>query len=179
MPHYKKMIDFKTEIERVRKEAQAPFKTQIMVHQFKKLLDMPKLETPQQKTQWKAQQEHESKIFSQGLEAVASIGESTFAVSTPKRFEKWAKEKGISQETDLDIDRKAWNKREPFVFGGKEFLPVEEFRQHGYGAWHIGSRIDEIRREGLEPFVVDARRNRRFLFKERKAELKDKIRGLV
>lgn len=168
---------FKEKLEKVKEEAKIPFKTKIMVHQMRKIMTMPKLETEEEKKAFKEQQKRESKIFKEGLEAVGHIAEMGHAVSTPRRFGLWAEEKELRHETsDWTIDRKAWNKDEPIQRNGKWFIPHEEFKQTGYGAWHIGSRIDELKREGRDVLIIDTPRNRRFLFKEAKAgELEKKV----
>jgi hypothetical protein len=156
---------FAEKIKKVREEAQEPVKNQIMMFRMKKLLsETPK--KPEEKTLEEKNKEKETeKIFSQGLEAVASIGESTYAVSTRKRFDDWASHHNLKHEYGM-VDRKEWNKDEPIERNGKFFVPEEEFKAHGYGAWHIGSKIDEVRKEGKDVFIIDAPRNRRFLFKE-------------
>ena len=159
---------FAEKIKKVRHEAQEPVKSQIAFFRMKKLLsETPK--KPEEKTlEEKRKEEETEKIFSQGLEAVASIGESTYAVSTRKRFDDWASHHNLKHEYRW-VDRKAWNKDEPIEKDGKFFVPEEEFKAHGYGAWHIGSKIDEVRKEGKDVFIIDAPRNRRFLFKEIKS----------
>lgn len=107
------------------------------------------------------------KIISEGVKAIGSMMSIQHAVSTALRFEKWADERGIiSRQQDL-IDRQAWNKGEPIFFGGKNLYPVTEFKQTGYGAWHIGSEINKKVREGKQILIINTRRNRRFLYAER------------
>lgn len=157
---------FRKQMKKTIDDAVNPYKTKIMVHKMKSIIAN------------KPVHPEENKLLSEGLEAVASIGESTFAVSTPRRFRLWATEKRIPFRDD-SVDRKAWNKKQPTFFGNEEFEPVEEFRQHGYGAWHIGSAISELKKEGRDVFIVNAPRNRRFLFASRKDKLKQKMKELM
>jgi hypothetical protein len=85
------------------------------------------------------------------------------ATSTPHRFEQWATKYGYRNEF-FDVDRQSWNKGEPIEREGKLFYPYDEFRQTGYGAYHIGSKISELKREGRELIIVNSSRNRRFLY---------------
>jgi len=164
---------FQEKIKKVREEAQTPYKTQIMAYKIKKLLAEPiKVEKTFEE---KKKEKKTEKILSEGLEAVASIGESTFAVSTRKRFKDWAEHKGLRHE-EFWVDRKSWNKGEPIQKNGKFFIPHEEFKKVGYGAWHISSEIDKLKAEGRDVLVVEGQRNFRFLFKEaKKGELEKKI----
>jgi hypothetical protein len=157
---------FRKQMKKTIDDAVNPYKTKIMVHKMKSIIAN------------KPVHPDENKILSEGLEAVASIGESTFAVSTPRRFRLWATEKRIPFRDDF-VDRKSWNKKQPTFFGTEEFEPYAEFKQHGYGAWHIGSAISELRKEGRDVFVVNAPRNRRFLFVSRKDKLKQKMKELM
>jgi len=165
---------FAEKLKKVREEAQIPYKTQIMVHKLKRIMQEP-VKTEAEKKAFQEKSKQEDKILSEGLSAVASIGESTFAVSTQKRFRDWAEHKGLRHE-EFSVDRKDWNKKEPFQRDGKFFVPYEEFRQTGYGAWHIGGAIDGLRQQGRDVLIVDGSRNRRFLFKEVKpSELEKKV----
>jgi hypothetical protein len=147
-----------------------------MVHRLKRIMIEP-AKSEEEKKVFKQKTKEEEKIFSEGLEAVASIGELNYAVSTPKRFREWARSNKLKYEdSSFTIDRKSWNNKEPIEEGGKWWIPVEEFRQTGYGAWHIGSRIDDVKKEGRDVFIINTSRNRRFLFKEAKpSELEAKI----
>jgi hypothetical protein len=160
--------EFEQKIKKVREEAQAPYKTRIMIHRMKQILAQPKKEDT---LEVKKKVEQENKVFSEGLEAVASIGESTFAVSTPRRFNDWARHNDLRNENSyFGIDRKEWNKKVPIERDGKFFVPYEEFSQTGYGAWHIGSAISGIKAQGRDILIINTPRNRRFLFKEVKQE---------
>jgi len=165
---------FEQKIKKVREEAQAPYKTRIMLHKMKQILAEPKKED---NFEVKKKTEQENKVFSEGLEAVASIGESTFAVSTPRRFNDWARHNDLrNEESDFTIDRKDWNKKVPIERDGKFFVPYEEFSKTGYGAWHIGSAISGIKAQGRDILIINTPRNRRFLFKEvKKEELENKV----
>ena len=161
---------FAEKIKKVREDAQAPYKTQIALFQMGKILTEP-IKPAKEKTAEEVKKEkEESKILSEGLEAVASLGEISYAVSTPKRFSEWAEHNKLHHEEWDMIDRKDWNKNSPIKVGDEYFIPVEEFSQHGYGAWHIGDRINGLQKEGREVLIVDTRRNRRFLFKKAKKE---------
>jgi hypothetical protein len=165
---------FAQKLEQVKEEAKAPYKAQIMFHHLKRIMAEPP-KTEAEKKAFQERTKEESKILSEGLEAVGHIAEMGHAVSTPRRFGLWAEEKGINHDYNVFIDRKEWNKKKPIEMGGKWWIPAEEFRQHGYGAWHIGSAIDEIKKEGRDVFVVDGQRNCRFLFKEAKARELEEI----
>lgn len=160
---------FAQKIEQVKEEAKAPYKAQIMFHHIKRMMAEPP-KTEAEKKAFQEKTKEESKILSEGLEAVGSLAEIGFAVSTPRRFGEWAEHKGIKHDYNIWVDRKDWNKGKPFEKGGKWWIPAEEFRQTGYGAWHIGSRIDGLKKEGRDVLVFDAPRNRRFYSKRRKRE---------
>lgn len=161
LPKYAKET-FEQKLEKVKKEAETPYKTRIMVHRMKQILTEPP-KTEKEKREFKEKVKEEEKIFSAGLEAVKSLAEIGHAVSTPKRFQKWADLYGYKIEF-WDIDRKSWNKGEPIDRDGKLYYPYIERKQTGYGAYHIGSDISTLKKEGRELLVVDSRRNRRFLY---------------
>jgi hypothetical protein len=165
---------FAQKIEQVKEEAKAPYKAQIMFHHLKKIMAEPP-KTEAEKKAFQEKTKEESKILSEGLEAVGRLAEIGFAVSTSKRFGEWAEHKGIKHDYNIFIDRKDWNKGKLIEMDGKWWIPAEEFKQTGYGAWHIGDRINRLQKEGRDVFVLDAPRNRRFLFKEAKAGELEKI----
>jgi hypothetical protein len=105
--------------------------------------------------------EEKADIIRDGLDALASISESCHAVSTKRRFETFAQDHSIPF-----FDREFFDRKEDFFFEDKRFQVVGEFRQHGYGAWHIGSRISDLKKQGREILIIDVCRNRRFLLAE-------------
>ena len=164
---------FQQKIERVKQEAQEPYKARIMLHHLKRVMEGVK--TPKEQETFKEKSKEENKILSEGIEAVGSLAEIGYAVSTPRRFGDWARHNDLMHETDVFVDRKSWNKKEPITRNGKTFVPYEEFRQTGYGAFHIGSAIKGIQSQGREALILDAPRNRRFLYKETKLSDLEKI----
>jgi len=108
-----------------------------------------------------------SRIIQEGLSALASINESCHAVSTKKRFRDFTEGKGL-ECIERDFNRS--DLRDGFFLVNldsyRKFELLEEFKQTGYGAWHIGSRISELREKGETPLIINGRRNRRFLLKE-------------
>jgi len=109
----------------------------------------------------------DQQIISEGLSALASINESCHAVSTKNRFRDFCCEKEIRcLETDLNFS----DLKEGFDFGDQQFDLYEEFRQTGYGAWHIGSAISELRKQGKNILIINGKRNRRFIMIERGLE---------
>jgi len=105
----------------------------------------------------------DKKIMSEGISALGSLMEITHAVSTEKRFQEWTDKFGYRNE-EWDVDRKSWNKGEPVEREGELFYPHEEFRKRGYGAYHIGSEISQLQKEGRKLLIVNSSRNRRFLY---------------
>ena len=103
-------------------------------------------------------------ILREGLSALASIHESCHAVSTAKRFHEFCRKRGINY---LERDLNWRDLEEGFELFSTEkiqrFKLIKEFRQRGYGAMHIGSKISELRERGYSILIINGRRNRRFL----------------
>ncbi len=109
----------------------------------------------------------QTQIVREGISALNSIDESCNAVSTKKRFIDFSERKGLELiERDFN-----WRNLEDgfFLINSEEYRKfelLEEFKQTGYGAWHIGSRISTLIERGEHPLIINGRRNRRFLLKE-------------
>lgn len=101
-------------------------------------------------------------LIMEGLAAMQSLNEITRAVSTKKRFQNWAEQNRVKH---IEMSYKPDN---VMFHEGKKFELAEIRKMKGYGAYHIGSDIDRICEQGLEPLIVDCPRNRRFIFKEAK-----------
>lgn len=112
-------------------------------------------------------QEDKREILMDGLSALASIKGSCHAVSTKNRFNQFCKNNSVEY---IERDFNWRDLKEGFEFDGREFEFYQEFRQTGYGAWHIGSAIDGVREKGKNILIINGRRNRRFLMIERRIE---------
>ena len=111
--------------------------------------------------------EDKNRIIREGLSALTSINESCHAVSTKKRFRDFTEGNGLEC---IERDCNHSDLRDGFFLVNsdsyRKFELLEEFRQTGYGAWHIGSVIEEVRKQGKNILIINGRRNRRFLLKE-------------
>src|SRR3990167_7750236 len=108
-----------------------------------------------------------TQILRDGLSALASINESCNAVSTKREFLEFTESRGL-ELIERDFNWK--DLKDGFYLVNSEeyrkFALVEEFRQTGYGAWHIGSRISGLQERGKKVLIINGKRNRRFLLKE-------------
>jgi len=98
-------------------------------------------------------------IIQEDLSAMASLAKEAYAISTPKRFKQFCLEDKIEC---LDFEFVQY--KECIVHNGKVFELVNTFKQTGYCARHIGDRLDQIRRQGKEPLIVNLPRNKRLVF---------------
>ena len=103
------------------------------------------------------------RIMEEGFSALASLTEVSHAVSTQKRFREFAEKHGYDA-IESSVNRDDWNKARPFFYNGKNYFPYQEFKQSGYGAYHIGSTLEELKSKGRTPLIVDGNRNMRFVF---------------
>jgi len=103
------------------------------------------------------------RIMEEGFSALASLTEVSHAVSTQKRFREFAEKHGYDA-IESSVNRDDWNKARPFFYNGKNYFPYQEFKQSGYGAYHIGDALDTLKSKGRTPLIVDGNRNMRFVF---------------
>jgi hypothetical protein len=103
--------------------------------------------------------ESKQEILLEGIAALRSLHREAHAISTPYRFKQFCLEEKIEC-----VDQYHIYTGEFIRHNGKIFELIDHFKQTGYCAKHIGSKLDEIRNSGREPLVINLPRNKRLVF---------------